>query len=58
MANVIIKSDEQRAHENRVLNDFHRVRTSGSTPTKEQREAAEIIARRSAEAAKQYANKR
>ena len=57
MANVIIKSDEQRRYEERVLRDFHKVRTHGSQPTKEQREAAEVIARRSAEYA-QNANKR
>lgn len=57
MANVIIKSDEQRRYEDKVLHDFHRVRTQGSQPTKEQREAAEVIARRSAEYA-QNANKR
>ena len=57
MANVIIKSDEQRRYEDKVLHDFHRVRTQGNPPTKEQREAAEVIARRSAEYA-QNANKR
>ncbi len=54
MANVIIKSDEQRAYERRILNDFQRTR--GCEPTKEQREAAETIARRTAEAVSQ--NKR
>ena len=57
MANVIIKSDEQRRYEDRVLRDFHKVRTQGSQPTKEQREAAEVIARRTAEYA-QNANNR
>ena len=58
MANVIIKSDEQRRYEEKVLRDFHKVRTQGSQPTKEQREAAEVIARRSAEYSAQNANKR
>ena len=57
MANVIIKSDDQRRHEERILQDFHKVRSQGSQPTKEQREAAEVIARRSAEYA-QNANRR
>ncbi len=49
MANVIIKSDERREQENRVLRDFAN-RRPNEQPTREQREAAEIIARRTAEA--------
>lgn len=48
MANVILKSDAQKAYERRILNDFRRTR--GAEPSKEQREAAETIARRTAEA--------
>ncbi len=50
MAYVHVKSDEQRAHEQRILNDFAN-RRQNEQPTKEQREAAEVIARRTAEAA-------
>ena len=57
MANVMIKSDEQRRHEAYVLRTFGANTSQGQAPTKEQREAAEIISRRSAEAAKKYANK-
>lgn len=49
MANVHIKSDEQRVREERVLKDFAN-RRQNEQPTKEQCEAAEIIARRTAEA--------
>ena len=45
MANIIIKSDERRAYENRVMRSF------GANPaSREQREAAEIVAARSSEA--------
>lgn len=45
MANLIIKSDERRAYENRVMRSF------GVNPAnREQREAAEIVAARSGEA--------
>ena len=44
MANVIIKSDERRAYESRVLNDF------GGNGTTEHREYAECIAARTQEA--------
>ena len=57
MANVMIKSDEQRRHEEYVLKTFGRSGSQGQAPTKEQREAAEIISRRAAEAAKKYVNK-
>lgn len=47
MANIIIKSDERRAYENRVMRSF------GANPaSREQREAAEIVAARSSEAYK------
>lgn len=45
MANVIIKSDEQRAYENRVLQSF-----GGNKADSAAREAAEVIAARSQEA--------
>ena len=45
MANIIIKSDERRAYEDRVMRSF------GVNPAnREQREAAEIVAARSREA--------
>lgn len=45
MANIIIKSDERRAYEDRVMRSF------GANPaSREQREAAEIVAARSSEA--------
>jgi len=45
MANLIIKSDERRAYENRVMRSF------GANPaSREQREAAEVVAARSCEA--------
>lgn len=45
MANLIIKSDERRAYENRVMRSF------GANPaSREQREAAEVVAARSGEA--------
>lgn len=45
MANVIIKSEERKAHEEKVMRSF------GVNPaSREQREAAEIIAARSREA--------
>lgn len=45
MANIIIKSDERRAYEDRVMRSF------GVNPAnREQREAAEIVAARSNEA--------
>ena len=45
MANIIIKSDERRAYEDRVMRSF------GVNPAnREQREAAEIVAARSSEA--------
>lgn len=51
MANIIIKSDERRAYENRVMRSF------GANPAnREQREAAEIIAARSSEAYKNLKN--
>ncbi len=56
MANVILKSDEQKSHEERILRDFHKTRTQGEPPTREQREAAEIISRRTAEAYAYAAN--
>lgn len=47
MANVIIRSDERRAYEERVMRSF------GVNPAnREQREAAEIVAARSSEAYK------
>lgn len=47
MANVIVKSDERRDYEKRVMRSF------GVNPAnKEQREAAEIVAARSKEAYK------
>ena len=47
MANIIIKSDERRAYEDRVMRSF------GVNPAnREQREAAEIVAARSNEAYK------
>ena len=42
--NVIIKTDERKAHEKQVLNDF------GGNPTKERTEYAECIAARTKEA--------
>ena len=45
MANVIIKSDERRAYEQRVMRSFGVEKGS-----REQREAAEIVAARSTEA--------
>lgn len=45
MANVIIKSDEQRAYENRVLRSF-----GGNRADSAAREAAAVIAARSQEA--------
>lgn len=45
MANVIIKSDERRVYENRVLRSFGGNRADGSA-----REAAAVIAARSQEA--------
>jgi len=48
MANVIIKSDEQRQFEKQVLNSF-----GGNPESKEAREQAEIVARRSQEAVEQ-----
>lgn len=58
MAYVITKSDEQKRHEEYVLRTFQGQNQQGNnSPTREQREAAEIIARRSAEAAQKYANK-
>lgn len=45
MANVIIKSDERRAYENRVLQSF-----GGNRANSADREAAAIIAARSQEA--------
>lgn len=47
MANVIIKSDERRAFENKVMRDF------GGGGTAQSREYAECIAARSAEAIKE-----
>lgn len=45
MANIIIKSDERRAYEDKVMRSF------GVNPAnREQREAAEIVAARSNEA--------
>lgn len=44
MANVIIKTDERKAYENKVLNDF------GGNGTKERMEYAECIAARTNEA--------
>lgn len=47
MANIIIRSDERRALENRVMRSF------GVNPAnREQKEAAEVIAARSSEAYK------
>lgn len=57
MANVYVKSDEQRRHEAYVLKTFGVNASQGQAPTKEQKEAAEIISRRAAEAAKKYGNK-
>lgn len=45
MANLIIKSDERRAYENKVLRDF-----GGNPNDSSAREAAECIAARSNEA--------
>lgn len=47
MANVIIKSDERRAYEDRVMRSF-----CANPASREQREAAEIVAARSNEAYK------
>jgi len=47
MANVIIKTDERKAHEAQVLKDFQK---NGSGITSGDREAAEYIAARSSEA--------
>lgn len=47
MANIIIKSDERRAYENRVMRSF-----DANPASREQREAAEIVAARSSEAYK------
>ena len=49
MANVIIKSDERRAHENYVLSTFGK---DGKTATPADRDAAATIAARSREAYK------
>lgn len=48
MANVIIKSDERKAYEQRVMHSFGVERGS-----REQKEAAEVVAARSAEAYKE-----
>ena len=48
MANVIIKSDERKAYEQRVMRSFGVERGS-----REQKEAAEVVAARSAEAYKE-----
>lgn len=45
MANLIIKSDERRAYENRVMRSF-----CANPASMEQREAAELVAARSGEA--------
>lgn len=44
MANIIIKTDERKANETRILKDF------GGNATKERREYAECIAAKSNEA--------
>lgn len=46
MANVIIKTDEQRAHEARVLASYG---VNHQTATKEQRDCAREISRQTAE---------
>lgn len=46
MANVIIKNDEQRTHEERVLKSYG---VNPETATKEQRECAQQISRQTAE---------
>ena len=46
MANVIIRTDEQRAHEARVLASYG---VNSQTATKEQREYAQEISRKTAE---------
>lgn len=48
MANVIIKKDERRAYEQRVMRSFG---VKGGS--REQKEAAEVVAARSAEAYKE-----
>lgn len=50
MANVIIKTDEQRARENQILKDFGH---SPNTADKAAREYAETTARRTMEAYKE-----
>lgn len=45
MANIIIKSDERKAHENRILKSY-----GADYSDKTAREAAEIVAARSNEA--------
>lgn len=45
MANIIIKSDERKAHENRILKSY-----GANSSDKAAREAAEIVAARSNEA--------
>lgn len=47
MANVIIKSEERRQHEARVLHSFNE---NGRTASRSEREAAECVAARSHEA--------
>ncbi len=48
MANIHIKSDERKSHENYVLESFGR--SKGGAVTHADRDAAEIIAARSREA--------
>lgn len=50
MANIIIKSDERRAYENKVMRDFG---YSPAHASAERREQAEAVAARSAEAVRE-----
>lgn len=55
MSNVIIKSDERRAQENKMLREFGH---NPKTASRETRELADAAARRSQEAIKHMEGKR
>ena len=55
MANIIIKTDEQRAHEAKVLNSYG---VNPKTATSEQREYAREISRQTADIERRMKNER